>query len=290
MFTILFCIIVSISIGLGIGLLYFKFNSNISNLLSRKPEDNVIDNFSESYFIKPNQNIIFNKGSIYASLKFKIDTSNIDKKHYYKLLYVLKSLYVLESKFKDLLDLKLISSGIYDHYIKSIKDTRQIDYDNLYDTAIKNYPYSFETSLSKLEIYLSRLDEVLNDYDAKTVIKNISKQNQIKTISSDIINDKKDNVKDEFLISIKNKNSILNNVISNSLYDNATNLVKIKSNSNLSKESIDLIDLQLSQIDSFLQKEIDSSNNLSESELVNKLKANQIYLDSLNTHWISESK
>lgn len=290
MFTILFCIIVSISIGLSIGLLYFKFNNNISNLLANKSEDNIIDNFSESYFIKPNQNIIFNKDSIYASLKFKIDTSNIDKKHYWKLLYVLKSLYILESKFKDLLDLKLISDGIYNHYIKSIKHTRQTDYDNLYDNAIKNYPYSFSSSLSKLDTYLSRLDEILNEYDAKTVIKNISKQNQIKTVSSDIVNDKKDNVKDEFLISIKNKNSILNNVISNSLYDNANNLVKIKSNSNLSKESINLIDLQLSQIDSFLQKEIDSNNNLSESELVNKLKANQIYLDSLNTHWITESK
>lgn len=290
MFTILLYIIFSSLISLGASIFYFKSNKNINNLLPNKLKNSKPTNkFSNSYFIKLENNIIFDNHSIYASLKLKIDTASIDKNHYKELLYFLKSFYILESKFKDLLDLKLISNNNYNYYIKSIEDKRRTEYDSLYNQAINGYTYSFKGAVPKLDTYIERLNEILDGYDAKNIIKNINKQDKIKTISSDKVN-KKSDVKDELLMSINYKNSLLNNVISNSLSNNANNLVKTKSNPTLSEEAIDLIDLQLRQIDSFLQKEIDLNSNLSDSELINKLKANQIYLDSLETHWTSEIK
>ena len=57
---------------------------------------------------------------------------------------------------------------------------------------------------------------------------------------------------------------------------------------NLSKDTILMIENQIKQIDDFLDNEIKLAVNETELEFVNRLKANQLYLDSLKINWISE--
>ena len=126
---------------------------------------------------------------------------------------------------------------------------------------------------------MDKLNSFLDEYKIPV------KKQEIQVVEDVVI---KSEYYSETITAITDKHSKLNNVISKSLYDNAISLYKSLDTENLSEDTILMIENQIKQIDDFLANELKLVVNETEFEFVNRLKANQLYLDSLEINWISE--
>ena len=87
---------------------------------------------------------------------------------------------------------------------------------------------------------------------------------------------------------IEAKHLILDSVISKSLMKNAENLNYIMLKETLDQNITDEILSQLSDIDLFLEEEINILKGKSKKTLINDLKINKRYLNQLNSSWRTE--
>lgn len=235
----------------------------------------------DNSFIKNTIKDLSFKDEKYIKIKCSYDTdSKFSITGIQELNKILTAIYIFENKFKELRLLNIISELEYKNYISAINETLEQDFQYLKKAYSENRIYGIKANTKNLVGKLVKIEAVINNFKvpSRPIIEKIVKES-VQIDSKSVI-----------LKSIKDKHKLLNNVISKSLYNNASSLVETQESSSFNPEIQDLIEDQLKQIDNFLQKEIDSVISENDLEYKNKLKANKIYLDSLETHWISENK
>ena len=220
------------------------------------------------------------KGKEFLNLQIDLNTSFKVEENYSKTLDAqLQSLYIISVKLEYLRQVKYITQLEYNSYIKIVSELLKDEFAESLDNFKKGYPYHGKRHLLATQLGIDKLNSFLDEYKIPV------KKQEIKVVEDAVI---KSEYYSETITAITEKHSKLNNVISKSLYENAMSLYKSLEAENLSKDTILMIENQIKQIDDFLDNEIKLVVNETELEFVNRLKANQLYLDSLKINWISE--
>ena len=220
------------------------------------------------------------KGKEFLNLQIDLNTSFKVEENYSKTLDAqLQSLYIISVKLEYLRQVKYITQLEYNSYIKIVSELLKDEFAESLDNFKKGYPYHGKRHLLATQLGIDKLNSFLDEYKIPV------KKQEIKVVEDAVI---KSEYYSETITAITEKHSKLNNVISKSLYENAMSLYKSLEAKNLSKDTILMIENQIKQIDDFLDNEIKLVVNETELEFVNRLKANQLYLDSLKINWISE--
>lgn len=220
------------------------------------------------------------KGKEFLNLQIDLNTSFKVEENYSKTLDAqLQSLYIISVKLEYLRQVKYITQLEYNSYIKIVSELLKDEFAESLDNFKKGYPYHGKRHLLATQLGIDKLNSFLDEYKIPV------KKQEIQVVEDVVI---KSEYYSETITAITEKHSKLNNVISKSLYENAMSLYKSLEAKNLSKDTILMIENQIKQIDDFLDNEIKLVVNETELEFVNRLKANQLYLDSLKINWISE--
>lgn len=220
------------------------------------------------------------KGKEFLNLQIDLNTSFKVEENYSKTLDTqLQSLYIISVKLEYLRQVKYITQLEYNSYIKIVSELLKDEFAESLDNFKKGYPYHGKRHLLATQLGIDKLNSFLDEYKIPV------KKQEIQVVEDVAI---KSEYYSETITAITEKHSKLNNVISKSLYENAMSLYKSLEAENLSKDTILMIENQIKQIDDFLDNEIKLVVNETELEFVNRLKANQLYLDSLKINWISE--
>lgn len=220
------------------------------------------------------------KGKEFLNLQIDLNTSFKVEENYSKTLDAqLQSLYIISVKLEYLRQVKYITQLEYNSYIKIVSELLKDEFAESLDNFKKGYPYHGKRHLLATQLGIDKLNSFLDEYKIPV------KKQEIQVVEDVVI---KNEYYSETITAITEKHSKLNNVISKSLYENAMSLYKSLEAENLSKDTILMIENQIKQIDDFLDNEIKLVVNETELEFVNRLKANQLYLDSLKINWISE--
>jgi hypothetical protein len=220
------------------------------------------------------------KGKEFLNLQIDLNTSFKVEENYSKTLDAqLQSLYIISVKLEYLRQVKYITQLEYNSYIKIVSELLKDEFAESLDNFKKGYPYHGKRHLLATQLGIDKLNSFLDEYKIPV------KKQEIQVVEDVVI---KSEYYSETITAITEKHSKLNNVISKSLYENAMSLYKSLEAENLSKDTILMIENQIKQIDDFLDNEIKLVVNETELEFVNRLKANQLYLDSLKINWISE--
>ena len=220
------------------------------------------------------------KGKEFLNLQIDLNTSFKVEENYSKTLDAqLQSLYIISVKLEYLRQVKYITQLEYNSYIKIVSELLKDEFAESLDNFKKGYPYHGKRHLLATQLGIDKLNSFLDEYKIPV------KKQEIQVVEDVVI---KNEYYSETITAITEKHSKLNNVISKSLYENAMTLYKSLEAENLSKDTILMIENQIKQIDDFLDNEIKLVVNETELEFVNRLKANQLYLDSLKINWISE--
>ena len=220
------------------------------------------------------------KGKEFLNLQIDLNTSFKVEENYSKTLDAqLQSLYIISVKLEYLRQVKYITQLEYNSYIKIVSELLKDEFAESLDNFKKGYPYHGKRHLLATQLGIDKLNSFLDEYKIPV------KKQEIQVVKDVVI---KSESYSETITAITEKHSKLNNVISKSLYENAMTLYKSLEAENLSKDTILMIENQIKQIDDFLDNEIKLVVNETELEFVNRLKANQLYLDSLKINWISE--
>lgn len=220
------------------------------------------------------------KGKEFLNFQIDLNTSFKVEENYSKTLDAqLQSLYIISVKLEYLRQVKYLTQLEYNSYIKIVSELLKDELSESLDNFKKGYPYHGKRHLLATQLGIDKLNSFLDEYKIPV------KKQEIQVVEDVVI---KSEYYSETITSITEKHSKLNNVISKSLYDNAISLYKSLEAENLSKDTILMIENQIKQIDDFLDNEIKLVVNETELEFVNRLKANQLYLDSLKINWISE--
>lgn len=229
------------------------------------PSSDEFEKFKKSSFLK---------GSKYLTLKRDIETnSKLTVESSNNLLKHLEQFYNIEEHFKFLIAQDFTDNSILKSYIKNLHELIDKEFQDHLANLSKGFVHSAKNSNSKLLTSCHKLLMSLESFEA-----------ELKTLRKNV----KVVVKVPIVNPIEEKHLKLNNVISNSLYNNSLNLQQSLISEN--PEIKALAKAQLEQINKFLDKEINNSGLETESQLINKLKSNQRYLDSLEINWISEDK
>lgn len=220
------------------------------------------------------------KGKEFLNLQIDLNTSFKVEENYSKTLDAqLQSLYIISVKLEYLRQVKYITQLEYNSYIKIVSELLKDEFAESLDNFKKGYPYHGKRHLLATQLGIDKLNSFLDEYKIPV------KKQEIQVVEDVVI---KSEYYSETITAITEKHSKLNNVISKSLYENAMSLYKSLEAENLSKDTILMIENQIKQIDDFLDNELKLVVNETELEFVNRLKANQLYLDSLKINWISE--
>lgn len=220
------------------------------------------------------------KGKEFLNLQIDLNTSFKVEENYSKTLDAqLQSLYIISVKLEYLRQVNYITQLEYNSYIKIVSNLLKDELTESLDNFKKGYPYHGKRHLLATQLGIDKLNSFLDEYKIPV------KKQEIQVVEDVVI---KNEYYSETITAITEKHSKLNNVISKSLYENAMSLYKSLEAENLSKDTILMIENQIKQIDDFLDNEIKLAVNETELEFVNRLKANQLYLDSLKINWISE--
>lgn len=220
------------------------------------------------------------RGKEFLNFQIDLNTSFKVEENYSKTLDAqLQSLYIISVKLEYLRQVKYITQLEYNSYIKIVSNLLKDELTESLDNFKKGYPYHGKRHLLATQLGIDKLNSFLDEYKIPV------KKQEIQVVEDVVI---KNEYYSETITAITEKHSKLNNVISKSLYENAINLYKSLEAENLSKDTILMIENQIKQIDDFLDNEIKLAVNETELEFVNRLKANQLYLDSLKINWISE--
>lgn len=223
------------------------------------------EKFKRSSFLKGSKYLIL-KRNIEINSKLTIESSNNLLKH-------LEQFYNIEEHFKYLINQNFTDNSILRSYIKNLHELIDKEFQDHKENLSKGYVHSAKNSNSKLLNSCHKLLKSLETFEAE--LKSLRKNTKI-VVKVPVVN------------PIEEKHLKLNNVISNSLYNNSLNLQHSLTSEN--PEIKALAEAQLKQINKFLDKEINNSGLETEAQLINKLKSNQRYLDSLEINWISEDK
>lgn len=216
----------------------------------------------------------FLRGDRYLTLKKNIETSSkLDTEATKNLLKHLQGLYNIEEHFKYLISKDFTDNSILKSYILNLHRLLDDEFLEHLNNLSNGYIYSSRDSDEVLTEFYNKLTMSLESFDLE--LEDVEKNSKVIVKAVDVN-------------TIQEKHLKLDNVISNSLYNNSINLQQALTSDN--PEIKALAEAQLEQINSFLDKEISSSGLESESQILNKLKANQKYLDSLEVNWISEDK
>lgn len=220
------------------------------------------------------------RGKEFLNFQIDLNTSFKVEENYSKTLDAqLQSLYIISVKLEYLRQVKYITQLEYNSYIKIVSNLLKDELTESLDNFKKGYPYHGKRHLLATQLGIDKLNSFLDEYKIPV------KKQEIQVVEDVVI---KSEYYSETITAITEKHSKLNNVISKSLYENAMSLYKSLEAENLSKDTILMIENQIKQIDDFLDNEIKLAVNETELEFVNRLKANQLYLDSLKINWISE--
>ncbi len=220
------------------------------------------------------------KGKEFLNLQIDLNTSFKVEENYSKTLDAqLQSLYIISVKLEYLRQVNYITQLEYNSYIKIVSNLLKDELTESLDNFKKGYPYHGKRHLLATQLGIDKLNSFLDEYKIPV------KKQEIQVVEDVVI---KNEYYSETITAITEKHSKLNNVISKSLYENAMSLYKSLEAENLSKDTILMVENQIKQIDDFLDNEIKLAVNETELEFVNRLKANQLYLDSLKINWISE--
>ena len=220
------------------------------------------------------------KGKEFLNFQINLNTSFKVEENYSKTLDAqLQSLYIISVKLEYLRQVKYITQLEYNSYINIVSNLLKDELTESLDNFKKGYRYQGKRHLLATQLGIDKLNSFLDEYKIPV------KKQEIQVVKDVVI---KNEYYSETITAITEKHSKLNNVISKSLYENAMSLYKSLEAENLSKDTILMIENQIKQIDDFLDNEIKLAVNETELEFVNRLKANQLYLDSLKINWISE--
>lgn len=220
------------------------------------------------------------RGKEFLNFQIDLNTSFKVEENYSKTLDAqLQSLYIISVKLEYLRQVNYITQLEYNSYIKIVSNLLKDELTESLDNFKKGYPYHGKRHLLATQLGIDKLNSFLDEYKIPV------KKQEIQVVEDVVI---KNEYYSETITAITEKHSKLNNVISKSLYENAMSLYKSLEAENLSKDTILMIENQIKQIDDFLDNEIKLAVNETELEFVNRLKANQLYLDSLKINWISE--
>lgn len=220
------------------------------------------------------------KGKEFLNFQINLNTSFKVEENYSKTLDAqLQSLYIISVKLEYLRQVKYITQLEYNSYINIVSNLLKDELTESLDNFKKGYRYNGKRHLLATQLGIDKLNSFLDEYKIPV------KKQEIQVVKDVVI---KNEYYSETITAITEKHSKLNNVISKSLYENAMSLYKSLEAENLSKDTILMIENQIKQIDDFLDNEIKLAVNETELEFVNRLKANQLYLDSLKINWISE--
>ena len=220
------------------------------------------------------------KGKEFLNFQIDLNTSFKVEVNYSKTLDAqLQSLYIISVKLEYLRQVKYLTQLEYNSYTKIVSELLKDELSESLDNFKKGYPYHGKRHLLATQLGVDKLNSFLDEYKIPV------KKQEIQVVEDVVI---KSEYYSETITAITDKHSKLNNVISKSLYDNAISLYKSLDTENLSEDTILMIENQIKQIDDFLANELKLVVNETEFEFVNRLKANQLYLDSLEINWISE--
>lgn len=220
------------------------------------------------------------KGKEFLNFQIDLNTSfKVEENFSKKLDDQLQSLYIISVKLEYLRQVKYLTQLEYNSYTKIVSELLKDELSNSLYKFKRGSSYDGKRHLLATQLGINKLNSFLDEYKIPV------KKQEIQVVEDVVI---KSECYSETITAITEKHSKLNNVISKSLYENAMSLYKSLETKNLSEDTILMIEDQIKQIDDFLANELKLVVNETELEFVNRLKANQLYLNSLEVNWISE--